>query len=170
MGRPSARLATHAVEAGAVVFDRPRRRSGDCSRARPWSVLETYKTLQSTSAETLCTLLRHSGCPPESHRRTAMPLVAPPNGKLNGLAATLTSASDAELANCRHPPRPHSGAAPCRTAGRTPRRSRALRHRPAVLCHLRHLVGQFRREFRTGEHRAGVLRRLRAPRRPHPAL
>jgi hypothetical protein len=28
-----------------------------------------------------------------------MPLVTPPNGKLNGLARALTSASDAELAN-----------------------------------------------------------------------
>src|SRR4029077_1067038 len=32
-------------------------------------------------------------------RRTAMPLVAPPNGKLHGLARKLTSASDAELAD-----------------------------------------------------------------------
>jgi hypothetical protein len=42
--------------------------------------------------------------------------------------------------------------------------------RQAVLRHLRHLVGQFRREFRAGKHRAGALRRLRPARRPHSAL
>ena len=49
-------------------------------------------------------------------------------------------------------------------------RAAHLRHRPAVLCHLRHLVGEFRRDFRAGGDRAGARRRLRPPRRAHPAL
>jgi hypothetical protein len=42
-------------------------------------------------------------------------------------------------------------------------RATRLRHRPAVLRHLRHLVGEFGREFRAGEHLAGARRRLRPP-------
>ena len=46
----------------------------------------------------------------------------------------------------------------------------SLRHRPAVLCPLRHLVGEFRRKLRAGRHRAGPRRWLCAPRGPHSAL
>ncbi len=42
--------------------------------------------------------------------------------------------------------------------------------RPAVLCAVRHLVGEFRRKLRPRRHRAGPRRRLHPPRRPHPAL
>ena len=56
----------------------------------------------------------------------------------------------------------------CWCAGsRLHERAARLRHRPAVLRALRHLVGQFRHRFLAARNGAGARRRLRAPRRAH---